>query len=187
MAAPIAVVAKPYAGQFEFPEGYPDKSGAVVWIEKIDSAPAKAGTATIVQRDMRFLPHITVLSVGSTLVFKNEDPSIHGVKSEAGPLKNFRAVMTPKKKLLQVAVTSTGVSELLCDIHAQMNAFVIVVNGGGPHAISDHQGAYRLENLPEPPFTVKVWHEILPPKEFKITSKDALPLLQKIKLESWNE
>lgn len=125
------------------------------------------------------------MSVGSKLVFKNDDPSIHGIKSESGPLRNLRAVMTAKKKILEVSVTSLGVSELLCDIHAQMNAFVVVVNSD-VRGISDSDGKFRLENLPIPPFIVKVWHEILPPKEFQISNKEELSLLKKVKLESWN-
>lgn len=172
-------------GEVQVPEGYPNRSDAVIYVEKASLPPPKAMTAVIGQKDMTFAPHVTVVTRSSTLRFDNFDPSIHGIKSSDGPLKKLHYVMTPKQKRKFFKVTETGVSEILCDMHVQMNAFVLVVDN--PYfAISDSSGKFSIKKLPEPPFTIKAWHPVLPLQSFKIENAEDLKGLSKIVFKAWS-
>jgi hypothetical protein len=51
-----------------------------------------------------------------------------------------------------------GVVTLLCNIHAEMSAFVVVTETPY-YAVSDAQANYTISNVPPGRYVVKVWHE----------------------------
>ena len=179
------VNARDLVGRVQFPEGYPDPSGTVVWIEgegsTFNSAPNK--DVEIDQESMSFQPYISVVTVGSKLIFKNSDPNLHMIKSQNGPLAGMQKAMIPTKGSASFVVKTTGVSELLCDIHSQMRGFVVAVPNNF-WARTDSTGRYIIKNLPAPPFTVKVWNEVLPPASLKIESRSAMSSAV-VKLSTW--
>ncbi len=177
-------------GEINFPQDYPEKDSAVLWAEPLgesSKAPPKIKPtqAFIDQINMSFRPYITVVPVGSTLIFKNSDPATHGLKAQEGPLKNLRVVMTAKQKEYRFQVKETGVSELLCHIHAQMKAWVLSVPTNN-FAISTSEGKFTLAELPAYPFTLKIWHPVLPGQEIKIENEKDLVKGKKIELKTWN-
>lgn len=54
--------------------------------------------------------------------------------------------------------TEPGVLTLLCNVHPEMSAFVIV--SPSPHfAETDAAGDYTLSNVPDGAYTITAWHE----------------------------
>ncbi len=84
-----------------------DKDGkpapdVVVVIESAGKAPAQPDAATVVieQQDLRFVPYLTVVPVGTTLRFINRDGYDHHVRSTpSGPLGNTPAVASIELRL----------------------------------------------------------------------------------------
>ncbi len=181
----LAVLSMSLNGHIKVPEGYPELSGAVVYIEKDGLPPAPPMQVQIDQKDMTFIPHVTVLTRGSTIQFNNFDPTIHGLKAAEGPLRKFHFVMTPKKKKKKITVSETGVSELLCDMHAQMSAFVVSLETS-LFAVTNADGAFTINGLPPFPFKLTIWHSVLPGQSFNIESESDLKKAQLLKLGTWN-
>lgn len=176
-----------FKGELRFPPDYPEKNNALLWVEK-DGVDLLAGRkkvdAVINQKDMAFHPHVSVLSQGSTLHITNDDPTIHGVKAQGGPLRKLHVIMTPKRRDHRMAVKELGISEILCDIHAQMRAWVVVLPTH-EWSLTDAQGKFELKTLPDFPFTLKIWHPVLPALDFKIENAKALANFSVIQMKTW--
>jgi len=112
-----------------------------------------AEPATIDQEDASFVPQVTAVTVGTTVEFVNSDPFYHNVFSLT-PGARFNigrrptGVVVPETMpAIDKPAPGIGIIELHCDIHPQMNAFIVSLET--PHFSRAHaDGTYRLENLP---------------------------------------
>lgn len=108
-----------------------------------------------------FKPHITVVPAGSTVAFLNQDkvahnifwPSISGNKKQSHNLGTW-----PTGETRSFVFNVPGVVPLLCNVHSEMSAFVVVVPT--PYfAMTDDSGSYSLSNVPDGDYRVSAWHE----------------------------
>ena len=141
---------------------------AVVLIDTPAKPIASGGAhAVLRQRDMKFLPHVLVVPVGTTVDFPNEDPALHNVVSSS-PAKRFDLGMYAQGETKSVTFDTAGVVELRCHVHPEMSAFVIVHTS--PHAaVTDARGAYTIGGVPTGTHPVRVWHETLVPRSTTVT------------------
>jgi hypothetical protein len=51
-----------------------------------------------------------------------------------------------------------GVAGLLCNVHPEMSAYVVVVPTPY-HATSDDSGNYKIDNIPQGQYNVVAWRE----------------------------
>lgn len=110
-------------------------------------------TAEIDQRDASFVPQVTVVTAGSTVEFINSDPFYHNVFSLT-PGARFNIGRRPTGVVVPRTIPSldepapgVGVVELHCDIHPQMNAFIVSLET--PYfGRANADGTYRLDDLP---------------------------------------
>ena len=105
-------------------------AGAVVWLKRLDGrTPPVAPTSGrfITQRKKVFLPHVLVVPKGSTVEFRNEDAIYHNAFSLDKP-NDFDAGIRAKGNTYSRTFEEPGPVEILCNIHASMNAFVVVVD-----------------------------------------------------------
>ncbi|MEZ5285814.1 MAG: hypothetical protein R2712_13610 [Vicinamibacterales bacterium] len=120
---------------------------AVVYAEPLDrGAPSSPATATVTQKNKTFLPHVTAVPEGSTVVFPNDDAIFHNVFSLSAPrpfdMGLYRAGASRKQQFAR-----PGVYHVFCNIHPQMAAFLVVAPT--PYvAVADQDGAFRLEVPP---------------------------------------
>ncbi|MFL6662841.1 MAG: plastocyanin [Rhizobacter sp.] len=169
-----------------------DKDGApvpdvVVLVEpqaKVAPKPA-AAPVVITQRDLRFAPFLTIVPVGSTLRFVNEDGYDHHVRSTpSGPLGSMPAVKNfelrldaavaaaapvndeyktsaPRKKsgatTADVKVDQAGPIGLGCHIHSSMRGQVYV-SGTPWFAKTDANGMATMEGVPDGAADLSIWH-----------------------------
>lgn len=132
----------------------------------VDAVPGKkfdppADHVVIDQRKMNFNPHVTVVVQGTTVDFVNSDavahnvywPSIGGNKKLAHNLGTW-----PKGEKKSFQFTDLGAATLLCNVHPEMNAFLVVVPT--PYfAVTDSDGAYEIKDVPAGTYTLKTWSE----------------------------
>jgi plastocyanin len=132
----------------------------------VDTVPGKkfdspANHAVIDQRKMNFTPHVTVVVQGTTVDFVNSDsvghnvywPSIGGDKKLAHNLGTW-----PKGEKKSFQFNDVGAASLLCNVHPEMSAFVVVVPT--PYfAVTDSDGAYEIKGVPAGTYTLKTWSE----------------------------
>lgn len=168
LLALVALVAAPvFAGDLH---GKVDASGlrnsanAVVYIDAIPGKtfPAPTKHAVMNQKDMAFEPHVLPVLVGTTVDFQNDDPFLHNVFSPDACAGKFNLGTWPKGQHRSYTFKKPCAAVLLCHVHPEMEAFVIAV--GTPYfAVTDKAGSYKIANVPDGSYTVKVWHEKLKP------------------------
>jgi plastocyanin len=125
--------------------------------EQIKSRSAAVSKKAVLdQREMRFVPHVLPVLVGTTVEFPNNDKNWHNVysKSEA---KEFDVGLFAPGKSRSAKFDKPGVVRILCNVHPAMEAFIVVKEH--PYfAAADRQGNYRLNAVPLGKYRVQVWH-----------------------------
>jgi plastocyanin len=130
----------------------------VVVIVKGAPAPA-AGKGVLDQRTCRYVPHVQVLPVGSTLEVVNGDPTLHNVHGYLGQATAFNLAMPSKDSRLARQLKKPGLVVVKCDVHDWMSAYVWVVDA--PAAVTGEDGSYAIAGIPPGTYEVTAWHEKL--------------------------
>jgi plastocyanin len=151
LVAPVSLT-----GKVTLSNGKPAR-GAVIWLSgKEKGKPLKK--AVIDQRDRKFVPHVLAVTVGTRVDFPNNDVVFHNVFSEYQSQK-FDFGMYARGKSKSQAFEREGLAVLLCSIHPEMSAYVMVVDT--PYfAVTDGSGTYKIDNIPPDSYRVQVWHEM---------------------------
>jgi plastocyanin len=135
-------------------------SDAVVYAKAATaiSAPAKK-RAVIDQRDKQFIPYVTALQIGTSVLFPNNDNIRHHVYS-LSPAKKFELPLYAGVPAKPVTFDKEGFVTLGCNIHDWMVAYVAVL--ATPHfQITGKEGRVRLKDLPPGQYVVEVWQPSL--------------------------
>ena len=134
----------------------------VVWVDnpsgKIE-VPAKP--FTVDQKGLLFIPHVIVVPQGATVEFLNSDSVQHNVfwSGISGNKKLGKNLGTwPKGEKRTFKFDNSGVVPLLCNVHPEMSAYVVVVPTSY-YATTNANGEYKIEGVPDGPHNVTFWHE----------------------------
>jgi plastocyanin len=144
-------------------QGIKSPENIAVYVEAIPGKKfdAPADHAVIDQRKMSFSPHVTVVVQGATVDFVNSDAVGHNVywPSVGGNKKLTHNLGTwPKGEKKSFQFNDLGAASLLCNVHPEMSAFLIVVPT--PYfAVTDSDGAYDIKDVPAGTYTLKTWSE----------------------------
>jgi len=130
--------------------------GVPLEIAKARLAAAKSKKALVDQRDMKFIPFVLPVVVGTTVEFPNNDKSWHNVFSKSDTKKFDLGLYAPGKSRSQV-FDKPGVVRVLCNAHPAMEAFIVVKDH--PYITApDKRGNFRLDGVPLGKFRLQVWH-----------------------------
>ena len=158
---------------------------AVVMLEPTAGhAPVKPMTGVqIAQHDLQFDPQLSVVTVGTSVLFPNQDTVRHHVYSFSAA-KTFQIKLYAGVPHTPITFDKPGVAVLGCNIHDQMVAWVIVVDTPF-YARSNAAGRVRIDGVPPGGYVLHVWHSSLaenaPPMTMPITI-GAADLEQRVKL-----
>ena len=145
----------------------PDPPLAMVYAEPRDDATraavaalcanaTKPPEAVVTQKDLRFIPSVLPVLVGTIVAFPNEDDVYHNVfsYSSAKPfdLGRYRQGETPAK----VTFDKTGVIKIFCEIHEHMRCTILVLDTP-LFTTSDTAGHYQITGLPPGNYTLNAW------------------------------
>ena len=139
---------------------------AVVYVTGSAAKSAPRKQTIIDQRDKQFLPYVTALQVGTSVLFPNSDNVRHHVYSFS-PAKKFELPLYAGIPAEPVMFDKEGFVTLGCNIHDWMVAYVAVLPT--PYfQITGKEGRALLTNLPPGHYTVEVWQPALkgPPEKF---------------------
>jgi plastocyanin len=113
----------------------------------------------IAQHDLQFSPQLTVVTLGTPVLFPNLDTVRHHVYSFS-PAKTFQIKLYAGVPHTPIVFDKPGVSVLGCNIHDGMVAWVVVTDtplwarsGPGGHA--------RVEGVAPGSYEIHVWHATL--------------------------
>jgi plastocyanin len=137
-------------------------------------ARVERGSFEVVTANKEFLPRVSVVPVGSTVAFPNEDPILHNVFSVSGD-NSFDLGLYSRGPGESVRFEQPGVVRIFCNVHQAMVAYLLVLDT--PHSTSpSRDGSFRLEGLPPGPGTLTLWHERAEPKSLEVTLPLEVPL-----------
>ncbi len=115
------------------------------------------------QLNLIYKPHVLPILVGTTVDFPNNDEVRHNVFSPSRT-KKFNLGTYPAGVVRQVLFDTPGVVALLCNVHQEMSAYIVIVTN--PYfATTGRRGNFVIENVPPGTYTIKTWHEKLKPGE----------------------
>lgn len=155
-------------------------ANAVVYIMMSSEAAAtsqKFTSPAIDQKLCTFVPHVQFAALGSKLLIKNNDPTMHSVhasiygfdsyfptarRTQLAANNTFFKTLTPAKNMTrQRTLSRTGLLKLVCDFgHSWMRAYVWVVDHPF-YALSDSSGRFTIPQVPSGTWQVRIWHEYL--------------------------
>jgi plastocyanin len=116
----------------------------------------KFDKAVMDQRDVKFIPRVLAIRVGSTVDFLNSDKTFHNVFSTS-EAKRFDLGLYSPGRSRAVTFEKPGVVRILCHVHPHMEAFIVVKE----HAffgVTDKHGSYQLGNVPLGKYRLELWH-----------------------------
>jgi plastocyanin len=107
------------------------------------------------QRGFRFVPHVVAIQTGTTIRFVNNDPEPHNVYSPEG---RYNLGVWPTGETKDFVFKKAGVYSQLCNIHPDMQAFVVVLDTPY-YAVTDETGRFAIPDVPAGKYRLEVWHE----------------------------
>ena len=148
------------------------KGESVVYLQgAAGNVSAAAEHPVMNQKGLMFEPHILVVQQGTTVEFLNSDTVAHNVfwPSINGDKKLGHNMGTwPQGEKRSFAFNTPGVIPLLCNVHPDMSAYIIV--SPTPYfAKSDSAGNYEIKNVPDGTYTLTAWREGMKPHTAQVT------------------
>jgi len=133
---------------------------AVLYVEHVRPDAATDSVPSLAQRDQSFAPRVVVVETGGQVAFPNLDPLYHNVFS-VSPIRRFDLGKYPRGQSRRVTFPRPGVVNVYCDIHADMSAFVVVLDGAA-WTRPDADGRFALGELPPGTHVLHWWHPAFP-------------------------
>ena len=144
---------------------------AVVYIKeaKGDFPPPKE-PALMDQMKLTFTPKVLPVLAGTTVKCPNNDSVQHNIFSPTKSAKAFNLGLYPPGQTKDIVLSKPGVVPLLCNVHAEMSAFIVVLPN--PYfAKTDKDGSFKIVNVPPGKYKLAIWHEKLKAKTIDVTVK----------------
>ncbi|MEA2553906.1 MAG: hypothetical protein QOJ65_2082 [Fimbriimonadaceae bacterium] len=157
--AGLAVMSSAFAGDVTghvVMSGGRDAAQAVVYLEgAVRSKPM--AKQMIDQRNREFIPRISVVTIGTTVDFPNNDTVFHNVFAEY-QAKRFDLGMYPRGAKKRQIFEKPGLVAMMCSVHSEMSAYMMVVDT--PYfAVADRTGRFTIKGVAPGTYTLRVWHE----------------------------
>src|SRR5438477_513920 len=134
-----------------------DWLGAEITLRRTDAPMPRlqAAKKIVLQQGKAFVPRVLAVSVGSSVVFRNEDKINHNVFSLA---PHFDTGLYGEGGEKEEVFDKPGVVQLLCNIHSSMIGYLVVVDT--PYfAQADGTGAFSIKGVQPGEYEIEAWHE----------------------------
>lgn len=133
-------------------------SGLVVYLAGGGRLTAPLPEATLTQRQKQFLPHVLSVTVGTTVAFQNEDSLLHNLHAYQDRRTVFNRAQPAFMRLIRHTFSRSGTVMLLCDIHPEMEAFIVVTPSPWFSDVA-RDGTFTLRGVAPGSYTLVVWDE----------------------------
>jgi len=152
--------------------GEPVDSNGLVFLEtksKLKVPDQKTLNISIYQRNLQFEPMHTVVPVGSTITFINDDREVHNIYSKSlNNQFNLGAMAAGTGKEIQMIMPGPVI--LRCNLHKDMVGTVFVVPNGY-YSQPDENGQYFFDDVASAEYIMQFWHPRLYPEEVESHAK----------------
>ncbi len=116
----------------------------------------KSKMAVLDQRELKFVPYVLPVLVGTTVNFPNNDKNWHNLYARSDAKKFDLGLYAPGKSR-SATFDKPGVVKILCNIHPNMEGY-IVVKEHPFFSRTDAKGNYQISGVPLGTYRVEVWH-----------------------------
>ncbi len=133
-------------------------SPAVVYLESAGATAPPASPAHVVmdQKNLAFVPSVLPVVRGTVIEFTNSDDVQHNVFSPSAIAGKFNLGTYGPRATRTVTLNKPGDVLVLCNIHMEMEAHILVLND--PYFVAvGADGSYRIPDVPAGTYAVKVW------------------------------
>ncbi len=172
---PYPGMAGTHAGAMDQHEAANDARDVVIYVAETGPAGSELASRRhpqLNQVGQAFVPRVLAIPVGTTVDFFNFDPVFHNVFSYS-KAKRFDLGRYGKGKFRSVTFDQPGLVKVFCDIHANMAAFIYVVEG--PLVVQpDENGNFQLRVVPPGMYAVRLWHPERGEKTVKVVVGDGV-------------
>jgi plastocyanin len=128
---------------------------AVVYAVPAVPIPVGHKVAQMDQKGRAFVPHVLPVQTGTWVEFPNSDNIRHQVYSQS-PARPFQLSLYVGKPAYPVQFAKAGVVALGCNIHEEMNGYIIVLDT--PYFATATAGRATLADLRPGPYQLHVWY-----------------------------
>ena len=137
-----------------------DVGQTVLWLQGTGAKAAAVKTVSVLTEGKEFRPRLTVVAVGSTVSFPNNDPFNHNVfsLSDEGA---FDLGLYGRGQAKSSKFTRPGVIRVYCNVHATMAAFILV-RDNPYYAQPSGDGTFAIAGVPPGKYVLHAWHERAP-------------------------
>lgn len=151
------------AGTAQQAQPEPPMTQVVMYLESVRGASGAGQPKPAVMRQHGgvFAPHVLPVLAGSTVDFPNDDPFYHNVFS-LSRAREFDLGRFPRGESKRVTFPKPGVVQVFCHIHADMSAYIIVLDNPW-FVVPGADGRFSLENVPPGDYRLITWHERIKP------------------------
>jgi plastocyanin len=136
-----------------------DRSNVVVYIEEVHGNQGFASPSespVMASRDMKFVPSILPVLVGTTVKFTNDDDMQHNVFS-LSETKPFDLGLFKKGETPTQTFDNPGLVKIFCNIHQAMIAYILVL-GNPYYALTDAEGKFTIPDVPPGSYKLVSWY-----------------------------
>lgn len=130
----------------------------VVYLEG-GPAPTPSATpphAVMDQKNLAFVPAVLPVRRGTVVEFTNSDDVQHNVFTPSEVAGGFNLGTYNRGEARSVELTRSGEAVVLCNIHMEMEAHIVVVDGP-LFTVTDVAGAFRIRDVPPGRYTMRLW------------------------------
>jgi plastocyanin len=135
-----------------------DPGGSVVWIPGLKVAENPARPYEVTSKNKRFEPRILAVPNGTRVTFPNVDSIYHNAFS-LSPGNKFDMGLYRKGASRDVVLKSPGIVHVYCNIHPDMAASVVVVEGNAFSTVGA-DGTYRIDGIPPGRYEAHIWSDM---------------------------
>ena len=143
-------------------------AGAAVLLPDLEG-PARPAAAALDNVGCRFAPAVQVVPPGAPLSIRNSDRILHSAHAidERGATR-FHVALPVFREETRALVGPAGFLRVRCDVgHPWMRAGIVVT--GGPAAVTDSAGSFRIAGVPAGTYRLLLWHDGLGLRERAVT------------------
>ena len=136
--------------------------GVIISVEGIPVPPNHHPPVELVlsNKECRFTPQTAAAQLGKFLHIQNGDPLLHNTHIYQGKRTLLNVALVPGGRIIKKRVKRSGILRVKCDKHVFMHAHIAVFDHPF-FSLTDHQGMFRITDLPAGTHTLTIWHETL--------------------------
>ena len=129
-------------------------SSIIIYVKDVQGEYSGEGELAVLDQKAKiFIPHVMPILKGTTVRLKNSDPLLHNIHGYLNKKTVFNVALPIQGQTLDRRFRRTGTHIILCDIHTEMSAYIVVLDN--PFFTQpDENGLYEILDVPPGKYTL---------------------------------